>query len=355
MNKSIIFMLLFVAGIAPKIRATGLLDSLRMEQIAGKNVVLHRADKGQSLYALLRKYQSSMADFKELNPGADINLQLGKVYKLAYGKPIKTAKVAATPNKKAAKADYLKVEPGMTLYAVSRKTGLSVATIKKLNNLKDDNIEVGQMLLVNEQMSLGSIASHEVKHEDVKPETHVERVVVTVKPEEKPAVTQKVEKATEPKPEISAKTEVVEVKPKAEAPKKEEVKVITEPKKPVVEAPKEVVAAQKEEKNKELNQPLPTVENTEALGISKTEEGVAEAIELESKSGKYLALHKSAPIGTLMQVRNETTGATVWVKIVGKLPKLEQNENVVVKLSPKAMSRVSPVDKRFRAKVFYTL
>ena len=76
---------------------------------------------------------------------------------------------------------------------------------------------------------------------------------------------------------------------------------------------------------------------------------------LKSKSGKYLALHKSAPIGTLIQVKNETNGASVWVKVIGRLPEVDQNQNIIIKLSPKAMARVSPVDKRFRAKINYSL
>ncbi|MES2796559.1 MAG: peptidoglycan-binding protein, partial [Bacteroidota bacterium] len=70
---------------------------------------------------------------------------------------------------------------------------------------------------------------------------------------------------------------------------------------------------------------------------------------------KYLALHKSAPLGTLIQVKNETNGATVWVKVIGRLPELDQNQNVIIKLSPRAMDRISPVDKRFRAKINYSL
>jgi LysM repeat protein len=323
------------------------LDSLRMEQKNGQYIVLHKAEKGQSLYSLLRRYGSSMTEFKDLNPGQDINLQLGQVYKLAYNKPVynKKGKLIPTSNQASekastAKAKFIKVEPGMTLYAVSRKTGVSVTTIKKLNFLTSDQIEVGQLLQYTEgavdSPTTAQQAPPSLPAEKPKPAPTTERVVLDV-PKKEPAEV----KATEaPKVSKPIEKEVVNVPKPAE---KETITIANKPdNSPKVAAP-------------DINNDLPIAEKTEVEGITKTEEGIAEVIELESKSGKYLALHKTAPLGTLVQVRNETTGATVWVKIIGKLPELTQNENIVIKLSPKAMNRVSPVDKKFRAKVFYTL
>jgi LysM repeat protein len=339
------------------------LDSLRIDTTTGKNVVLHKADRGQTLYALLRRYQSSMAEFKALNPGEDVNLQLGKVYKIAYNKAIiAKASPKASPKeqvadkrpKPAATAianEFFKVTPGMTLFAVSRKTGVPVAEIKRLNNLKTDQIEIGQMLRISEAAQhTGAVAEQPTSKPSTekKYETPSERIVI-VKENTKTA-----EKPNEVvKPEVKKEEPVAKTK---ETVDKNSTMVSTkavEPEKKVVEAPKNL--DDKPKTNEEINKAIPTTATVEATGTAKTDEGVAEVIELESKSGKYLALHKTAPIGTLLQVRNETNGATVWVKVIGRLPELSQNENIVVKLSPKAMSRVSPIDKRFRAKVFYTL
>lgn len=46
------------------------------------------------------------------------------------------------------KANIYKVRKGDTLYAISRKFGVSVDLLKKLNNLKDNTISIGQKLLV---------------------------------------------------------------------------------------------------------------------------------------------------------------------------------------------------------------
>lgn len=46
------------------------------------------------------------------------------------------------------KQNVYKVRKGDTLYSISRKFGVSVAALKKLNNLKDNTISIGQQLLV---------------------------------------------------------------------------------------------------------------------------------------------------------------------------------------------------------------
>ncbi len=80
--------------------------------------------------------------------------------------------------------------------------------------------------------------------------------------------------------------------------------------------------------------------------------GVAEMIE-GSGSGKYLALHRSAPIGTLVQVRNEFNNQSMWVKVIGRLPDTGVNDKILIKLSTQAFTKLSPEDRRFRAEVSY--
>jgi LysM repeat protein len=233
-----------------------------------------------------------------------------------------------------------KVEPGMTLFAVATRNKTTVANIKRMNNLKSDVIRPGQILIVKE-------AEEITKKVPVKPEPKLPAekvvvkeeapVIVAKKPIEKEVIViekEKTEVPTKATSVIVEKPKVVETKP-ADMPKPD----TAFPKPAVISEP--IKAAEQIEEEKER--------------VVKVEEGIAEIIEVESKSGKYLALHKSAPLGTLVQVKNETTNASVWVKVIGRLPGVDQNENVIIKLSPKAMDRVSPIDKRFRAKITYSL
>lgn len=335
------------------------LDSLRLEKKDGKNFVIHKVTKGQTIYALLRKYGSTLSEFKASNPDLPLEINIGQILKVPYGKPIKAIIEKSKPvvvskstdvvnsgpvlakesesetvTKRSAPKTF-KVGPGMTLFSVAKKHSLTLSQLKKMNNLKSDGVQIGQILIVQEGEII-TVQKPKIiteKEEKKIPEKPIEITKAEPKKsdiivvETKPAIA---EKKIEPK-------QTIEDSPKNDVKEKEVVKVV-----PKIEAAIDTV------------KPFGT-ESSDTERKVKIEEGIAELIQVESKSGKYLALHKSAPLGTLVQVRNETNGASVWVKVIGRLPELDQNQNIIIKLSPKAMDRVSPVDKKFRAKINYSL
>jgi rare lipoprotein A (peptidoglycan hydrolase) len=83
------------------------------------------------------------------------------------------------------------------------------------------------------------------------------------------------------------------------------------------------------------------------------EAGLAESINDSGNTEGYYALHRSAPVGTILQVRNEMNNLSVFVKVVGKLPDTGANDKLVVKITQKAYERLAAVDKRFRVEVTY--
>lgn len=85
----------------------------------------------------------------------------------------------------------------------------------------------------------------------------------------------------------------------------------------------------------------------------KIETGIAELIDVPDNSGKFLALHRTAPIGTLVLVKNLTNNQSIWVKVIGRLP--GGDSKVIIKLSPKAFEKLNAVDKRVRAEISYLL
>src|SRR4029078_8497970 len=85
-----------------------------------------------------------------------------------------------------------------------------------------------------------------------------------------------------------------------------------------------------------------------------TEEGAAAWIEdQEINPGKYFALHRTAPIGTIVKVTNRMNHRTVFVKVVGKLPDTGENENIVLKISKAAADKLGVLDARFQAQLNY--
>ena len=78
--------------------------------------------------------------------------------------------------------------------------------------------------------------------------------------------------------------------------------------------------------------------------ITIIEEGFASSIGEESSGDKYLALHKSAKVGTIIFVKNQMNESMVIVRVIGKLPETGENDKVNIKLSLAAFQKLNAVD-----------
>ncbi|UBM59321.1 LysM peptidoglycan-binding domain-containing protein [Marinilongibacter aquaticus] len=100
-------------------------------------------------------------------------------------------------------------------------------------------------------------------------------------------------------------------------------------------------------------QPVKVYVKNAHTGEKVTETGIAEVIPTKKSSNQMLALHKTAPLGSLLMIKNTATGNRVVVKVIGKLPNTGVNENILVRLSPSAFYKLDPKDIRIRAEVTY--
>ncbi len=89
------------------------------------------------------------------------------------------------------------------------------------------------------------------------------------------------------------------------------------------------------------------------IGRKVSEEGIAEVINTSNKTTKYLALHRTAKVGSIIMVTNEATGISITAKVVANLSKKGHDENVMIKLSPYAFYKLRPKDSKMRATVEY--
>nr|MDQ3073734.1 LysM peptidoglycan-binding domain-containing protein [Bacteroidota bacterium] len=73
-------------------------------------------------------------------------------------------------------------------------------------------------------------------------------------------------------------------------------------------------------------------------------------------TNKMLALHSTAPPGTIVKVTNLLTGKYIFVQVIGKLPPGTGEEaNVTIKLTKTAAEQIGALDKYFRVALHYTL
>jgi rare lipoprotein A (peptidoglycan hydrolase) len=85
-----------------------------------------------------------------------------------------------------------------------------------------------------------------------------------------------------------------------------------------------------------------------------TEQGTASWIDDEKVNpNKFYALHRSAPIGTIIKVTNTLNKQSVFVKVVGALPESAESANLLIKISKAAAKKLGVAEAKFQAELSY--
>lgn len=128
----------------------------KVEEVSDSFV--HVVKKGESLGSIARKYHVTVAKIKKWNHLKRETIHTGQrltIYR--SGSPMaqvgnnKTTKSSVKNNNKATKTSSVKthtVKKGETLSSIARKYGCTVNDLKKWNNLKSNNVKVGQKLKI---------------------------------------------------------------------------------------------------------------------------------------------------------------------------------------------------------------
>ena len=132
---------------------------------AQNDVVLHTIQQGETLSALATKYGTSVGDIMRLNGmNSKSQLKIGEAIKIP-------SKTAATTVVDAPKQEIVKpvlsikqpetnvtitdvtytVLKGESLYGIAKKYKTTEAQLKTWNNLKDDKIKIGQVIVIGKE------------------------------------------------------------------------------------------------------------------------------------------------------------------------------------------------------------
>lgn len=96
--------------------------------------------KGDSLYSIANKYNTTVDELKRINNLTSNILSIGQVLKLPSDKPNKIEQEKNT-------ITYM-VQKGDSLYSIARKYSTTIDKIKDLNNLTTNLLSIGQVLLI---------------------------------------------------------------------------------------------------------------------------------------------------------------------------------------------------------------
>lgn len=120
------------------VRAIATEKGLKYTPVAGSNSYV--VQRGDSLYSIARKYNTTVGELMDLNNLTSTSLQVGQILKL----PNSENNGTTTPSNE----NTYKVVSGDSLYSIARKYNTTVEELKRLNNLTSNTLSIGQVLKV---------------------------------------------------------------------------------------------------------------------------------------------------------------------------------------------------------------
>lgn len=346
-------------------------DSLGIETINGQTFVIHKVEEKETLFGISRRYGSTVDDILRHNSGAGTGLEIGQILKVPF---------TAKPVRKPVDGMVHTVVPKETLYSIARTYQVSMDDIKRWNNLQDNSLSVGQELTIRRSGAVAVRAPQPIQHDRTEPlsrkGTHTVQpgqTLFSLSREYNVSVDQLKEWNQLDSNELKVGQTLYVAQPERGGQRYETVKVEETPavREPVTSSrPRQPspVAENTAEKSTPAPRSAPPAsrpedrgQSAESIRISESlkngdeiiEGGLAELIEGTEGNRKYLALHRSAPMGTILKVRNEMNNREVFVRVMGKLPDTAMTDKLIIRISRSAYDRLGAIDPRFRVEVTY--
>lgn len=319
-------------------------DSLGTQIIDGKVMVIHKVDEKETLYAISRRYGTTVEAILQYNPTAGAGLEIGQIVKVPF-----------TPKKERVvqEGGIHKVAEKETLYSISRVYGVSVDEIRLWNGLTSNALSLGQELVIKRMNTIttsGTVvqANQEVILEKGKHQVAQQETMFSISRKYGISIDDLRRWNNLDGNELKIGQILTVVSPGSSVTVAEQM------------PSKEIV---KQETTKPADSPPPARETTEPGKITISEAvkdgdevvqaGLAELIGGTEGNRKYLALHRTAPVGTIIKVRNEMNNREVFVRVMGKLPETAMTDKLIIKISKSAYDRLGAIDPRFRVELTY--
>lgn len=349
----LVFLLAFT-GMASTKAVASTLDSLRLETIDGQTYIIHQVDPGETLYAISKRYHCSMNAIAGATPDVKRGLHDGMILRVPYNPNNKP--------KEPGKSVHI-VKAGETLYSISRIYNVSVIDIMEWNDLMSADLEIDQKLTIKGQAvdapvdyvldgmrihvvqageGLYAIArQYEVTVDELVEWNELTSSALNLGQE---VIVGKVDGTDEP----VNKESIVEEAAVTTAVALETVKD-SDPVQETVTYQPEVENTTTIADSAEVNY----AEKEPVLMMQKKEDGLAAAIDGGSDTNTFLAMHRTAPVGSLVAVRNEMNNQVVFVRVIGALPDTGVNDKIIVRLSAAAVEQLRAIDPKFRVEITY--
>ena len=320
-------------------------DSIRSEQREEGLFVVHEVEEEETIYSLAKRYESSISSIIKHNQIIDNRIEIGQIIYILINDMVPDERENDQPSATDAALEIHRVEPGETLYSISKKYDIRLKDLRKWNNLQDNNISPGMPLKLSREAKIemteeaNPLASTEVSEEladdslavvEENPFADFERYLVQTG-ETLSTIAGKIGVSMDSlKFWNGLESDYLKIGQRLFFRPSDDVEITS------ISEPKKKLRTQIDENGFER----------------MYEEGVASVIQ-SMKTTRYLALHRTLPIGTNLEVRNLMNNQIVYVKVVGKLPNTGLNKNLLLRLSQPAFDQLGILDSKSRVEVSY--
>lgn len=186
MNKLLVFCFLIIGSIAFA-NSSGIEDSVGTMKSGEKTYVQYLVSPSETIYRISTAHGVSISELMEINPILENGLKVGQVILIPFRPELQNKDSEATEIPVEGSGDdgnvVHTVQPGETLYSLSRKYKVSVGDLLKWNGME---LQSGQKIVVNKGVTKTAIKP-KVEEERPQPETSIK---TTPKESQKETTTQ---------------------------------------------------------------------------------------------------------------------------------------------------------------------
>lgn len=279
-------------------------DSVGVQTRGDKTYIIHKIDKGDTYYSISRRYK---VDVKELQ-SANKNKPLG------INDEIRVPSTSKPAYQDAGRAKIHIVQPGETLYAISKKYAVSVDDIKKWNRLPSNTLSTGQKLAISASGGQQS-TPRKTSSSDKSLRTHIVQGGETLY-----SISKKYD------------VDVTDIRQWNRLEKYSELSI----------GQRLIIKTGNVNSVKKIY--IPTTKPISEKGLVV----ISGAKPFGSDFSE--CQHATAPIGSIVRLQHRDSGKVVWVKCIGRL---DADEKAIIKINKVALKKLDSDERVFHAQVSY--
>ena len=361
------------------------LDSIGVENLDGKKLIVHKVVQHDTYYSLSRKYNVPPKDIIQYNDNKF--LQIGVIIKVPTQRSfMENPSTAGINNQRQGvrqEESYTEhtVQKKENLNALAKKYGTTIDEIKRINNLTSINLSIGQVLkmpviaspLENTTAPIPAAPKNTVpatiSNTPVKPATPVQNPPIYNKPVQ-----------TTPAPATAQDTTSEDLVVHTVASNETIYSIATRYKMTIdqLKAKNNLNSNSlrigqrlliKGQYGQKKPNPFESGESDtitlkdpslryppSKYGLNQIDEkGTAIAImDPDLDPNKMLVLHRSAPIGTVMKITNPMSNRSTFAKVVGKFTENQATKDAIVVMTQAVADALGALDKRFFCNLTYS-